>query len=98
MHSTGEDGSQYDPKIGCGSELCAHDRSEDRSQASDVKELDHEDLPCRQWHEIYAVSLGQGRGLPVVRTEDLIHIRTIDNVSKYKDYQCQCKCNHICGY
>ena len=74
MYSTGEYGSQDNPKIGCSSELRAHDRTENGAESGDIQELNHKDLPCRKRDIIHTVGFCERRCLAVIRSEDTVYI------------------------
>ena len=55
--------------------------AEDRSQTSDVEQLDQENFPCRKRNVVNAVVVDRGRRLTVVRTKEVINDAAVDKVA-----------------
>ena len=61
MHCTGKDTAEYYPDVCRRTEKDTHYRTEDRSGAGNVQELDEINLPRIHRHEVNAVTLGVTR-------------------------------------
>ena len=90
-----KDASEYNPQIGNGSELGAHDSSEDRTSARNVQKLNHEHLPVGHRHVVNAVGFGYSRGGAVVGSEYVLYETAIDCVAQYEGYETNYKCYHF---
>ena len=67
MNRTGENRSEGDPQENDRTPLSALHGAEDRAEAGNVQQLDHEELPCGKHNIVDAVVDGYRRGLPVIR-------------------------------
>ena len=81
MHAASEDGTKDDPEIDARAPDGAAEGTEDRAEACDVQELDHEDLPCRQRDVVDAVVMTNGRRGPVRRAEDMLDDLAIGEIA-----------------
>lgn len=95
MNGSCKDASEYDPQIGNGSELGAHDSSEDRTGARNVQKLYHEHLPVGHHYVVDAVGFGNGRGGAVVGSDNALNETAIDCVAQHKGYETNYKCYHF---
>ena len=81
MHAACEDGTKDNPEIDARAPDGAAKRTENRAEACDVQELDHEDLPCRQRDVVDAVVMTNGRCGPVRRAEDMLDDLAIGEIA-----------------
>ena len=81
MHAACEDGTKDNPEIDARAPDGAAKRTEDRAEACDIQQLDHEDLPCRQRDVVDAVVMTNGRCGPVRRAEDMLDDLAIGEIA-----------------
>ena len=84
-----QDGPGHDPEEDHRPEHSAHERAEDGAGPGYVQQLDEERPAGLQGHAVHAVMDGQGRGLPIIGAEDLLHHPAIDQVARQKNDQGQ---------
>ena len=73
--------AKNNPQIGCGSELCTHDSSENRSCSSNVQELNHKHFPAGKHDVIDSVVHTDGWRHPVVRTKNTFNHLAVHHIT-----------------
>ena len=95
VDSTGENGTEGDPQEHNRTPQSTAQSAEDGTQASNVQQLDHEQLPLGQNHVVHAVIDLDSGSLTVIGPEGPIHQGAIGEIAA--DQQCQAneKANHL---
>ena len=95
VDSTGENGTESDPQEHNRTPQSAAQSAKDGTQASNVQQLDHEQLPLGQNHVVHAVIDLDSGSLTVIGPEGPIHQGAIGEIAA--DQQCQAneKANHL---
>ena len=95
MDAASEDGAEGDPQEHDGAPQSTLQSAEDRTEARNVQQLDHEQLPLGQNHVVHAVIDLDSRSLTVIGPEGPIHQGAIGEIAA--DQQCQAneKANHL---
>ena len=94
VHGAADDVADGDGDECDGPEQDALDGSEDGAGACDVQQVDQAVLPAAHGHIVHTVLLGVGRGLTVVRTEDLLAELAVQRRADEQDHEADCKCCH----
>ena len=95
MHCTGKDRTKGDPQEHDGAPQSALHSAEDGTEARDVQQLDHEQLPLGKDHIVHAVVDLHSGGLAVVRPEGVFHHLAIDEITADEQGQANQKANHF---
>ena len=95
VDSTGENGTEGDPQEHNRTPQSAAQSTEDGTQASNVQQLDHKQLPLGQNHVVHAVIDLDSGSLTIIGPEGPIHQGAIGEIAA--DQQCQAneKANHL---
>ena len=84
VDATGKNRTEDNPKVYRGPPKRTAQSTEDRAQASDVEQLDHENTPGRQGDVVNAVVMDEGRCRLVGRAEQVVDYLAIDEITTDK--------------
>ena len=87
MNTTCKDGAKGDPQEHHRAPQSALQSTEDRAQASDVQQLDEEQLPLRHHDVVNAIVDADSRSFTVVRSERVVNDLAIDKVANDQERQ-----------
>ena len=94
MHRAGKDGAEGDPQEDDGAPEGTLQGAEDGAETGDVQKLDHKELPLGQDHVVHAVVDLDGRGLPVIGAEGILHDLAVDEVPADQQRKTDQKAKH----
>ena len=80
MNGPSKDTTQHNPQIGCRAELSTHDGTKDGACTGNVQELNHEDFPRWEHHEIYPISFSDSWRRTVIGSKNMFHKTTIQEI------------------
>ena len=87
VDTTCKDGTKGDPQEDHRAPQSALQGTEDRAQASDVQQLDEEQLPLRHHDVVNAIVDADSRSFTVVRSERVVNDLAINKIANDQDRQ-----------
>ena len=95
VDAASEDGAEGDPQEHDGAPQSTLQSAEDGTEARNVQQLDHEQLPLGQDHIVHAVVDLYGRRFTVVGAEGVLHDLAVQEVAADQQSKTDQKTNHI---
>ena len=94
MNAAGKDGAEGDPQEHDGSPQSTLHGAEDRSQASNVQQLDQEQLPLGHHDIVNTVIDAHGGSFAIVRAKGVVHHFTVGKVADHQNGEADNKTYH----